>query len=114
MKNEIFQTCLNALGFESFNEMQQNCINTFETNKYVRLQSPTGSGKTLAFLASSLHNLTPGIPFQMMILAPSRELAIQIADVWKSMQTGMQAVCCYGGHDKKIESNRLKSGPEVV
>lgn len=94
--------------------MQQDCIATFETNKYVRLQSPTGSGKTLAFLACSLPHLTPGVPFQMMILAPSRELAIQIADVWKSMQTGMQAVRCYGGHDKKIERNQLKSGPEVV
>lgn len=79
------------------------------------LLSPTGSGKTLAFLLPVLKVLdvqSSGI--QVLILVPSRELALQIEQVFKQMQTGFKVNCCYGGHATKIEKNNLQHAPAVL
>ena len=63
-------------------------------HKHVLLLSPTGTGKTLAFLLPLLEHLNPkGKQVQALILTPSRELAIQIEQVWKKMATGYKIIC---------------------
>ncbi len=97
------------------NQMQKSTYKTTENNQDVVLLSPTGSGKTLAFLFPVLRNLkknTPGI--QTLILIPSRELGLQIEQVFKSMGTDFKVSVCYGGHDKKIEVNNLIQAPAVL
>ena len=42
-----------------------------------------------------------------MIIVPSRELAIQIEQVFKQMQTGFKINCCYGGHSTRTEKHNL-------
>ena len=51
---------------------------------------------------------------QILILVPSRELAIQIEQVFKQMGTGFKVNCCYGGHSTKIERNNLEFPPAVL
>ncbi|HEY1111959.1 MAG TPA: helicase-related protein, partial [Chitinophagaceae bacterium] len=51
---------------------------------------------------------------QAMVVAPSRELALQIEGVFKSMGTGLKVTCCYGGHKREIEENNLVQPPAIV
>lgn len=79
------------------------------------LLSPTGSGKTLGFLLPLLDLLETGIPtVQALILVPSRELALQIEQVFRNMGTGFKVNCCYGGHPVKTEMNNLSRPPAVL
>ncbi len=81
----------------------------------VLLLSPTGSGKTLAFLLpiAELLQQEEG-KVQCLILTPSRELAIQIEQVWKKMGTGFKVSCCYGGHDMQTEIQNLAEPPALL
>lgn len=95
--------------------MQKSAYKSSENEKDLILLSPTGSGKTLGFLFPVLRNLKvneSGI--QAMILVPSRELALQIEQVFKSMGTSYKVSVCYGGHDKKTEVNNLIESPAVL
>jgi superfamily II DNA/RNA helicase len=51
---------------------------------------------------------------QALVLAPSRELSIQIDDVLRKMATGYKVTCCYGGHKREIEENNLIQSPAVI
>ena len=81
----------------------------------VLLLAPTGSGKTLAFLLPILKQLEPQVlGVQCLIIAPSRELAIQIESVWKKMATGFKVTACYGGHSMPIEIQSLSEPPALL
>jgi len=97
------------------NEMQQAAMEAISGEKDVVLISPTGSGKTLAFLLPFLPLLQAdrkGV--QVLILVPSRELALQIEKVFKQMGTAFKVNCCYGGHSVRIEENNLQQAPAVL
>ncbi len=103
------------LNISELNEMQQGAIKTICSENNVVLLAPTGSGKTLGFLLPLFETLNPeqtGI--QAIIFSPSRELALQIEQVFKSMSTGFKVNCCYGGHDIQIEKNNLSEPPTVL
>ncbi|MCL3779032.1 DEAD/DEAH box helicase [Prolixibacteraceae bacterium JC049] len=106
---------LNRLGIEALNEMQKKTISAIEANKNVVLLSPTGSGKTLGFLLPLVDKLQRNSEqTQLLILAPARELALQIEQVVKSLGTGLKTLCCYGGHMIQTERNSLKHPPEII
>jgi ATP-independent RNA helicase DbpA len=95
--------------------MQQAMVDTVPHPNDVILISPTGSGKTLAFLLPALQLLNKektGV--QIVIVVPSRELAIQIEQVFKQMSTGFKINCCYGGHSTRIEKNNLSHPPAIL
>lgn len=97
--------------------MQEAVLEAIESHKSrdLVLLSPTGSGKTLAFLLPILSFLKPEVTgVQALILVPSRELALQIESVFKSMGTGFKINCCYGGHDTKVERNNFMHPPAVL
>lgn len=95
--------------------MQEEAIAANEKNNDVILLSSTGSGKTLAFLIPVLKRLDPNNKdIQALILAPSRELAIQIEQVFKSMSTGFKVNCCYGGHAMSVERKNLSEPPTLL
>ena len=109
------QSIYKNLQIQDMNQMQKSAYKTSENENDLLLLSPTGSGKTLAFLFPVLRNLkkeNSGI--QAMILVPSRELALQIEQVFKSMGTDFKVSVCYGGHDKKIEVNNLIESPALL
>lgn len=109
-------TYLERLSIEKLNPMQTNFLETAALQGDIVLHSPTGSGKTLAFLLAVLAQLKPtdSPTTQALILAPSRELALQIDQVFRSLQTGYKINCCYGGHPIAIELQNLQTPPTVL
>ncbi|MBB5636294.1 ATP-independent RNA helicase DbpA [Pedobacter cryoconitis] len=111
----MVEKVLGNLKIASLNEMQQAAIAATDKGKDVVLLAPTGSGKTLGFLLPVLKNLnaaTKGV--QALVLVPSRELALQIEQVFKQMGTGFKVNCCYGGHPVKTERNNFEQPPAVL
>ncbi|HLT64933.1 MAG TPA: DEAD/DEAH box helicase, partial [Flavobacterium sp.] len=103
------------LGIESLNEMQEEANETILVNKETLLLSPTGSGKTLAFLYPLFQMIDADAKgIQAIILVPSRELGLQIEQVWKKMGTSYKVNICYGGHNIDTEINNLSSPPTVL
>ena len=114
INNEIIKQALAKAGIEALNEMQQAALSA-GTTKDMMLLSPTGSGKTLAFLLPLLDNLTSEErKTQVLIIAPSRELALQIEAVFRSLGTGHKINCCYGGHPLRTEKKSLEHPPTVL
>ncbi len=108
---------LQNLQIKELNEMQQTVLKAIETKKDqdIVLLSPTGSGKTLGFLLPLLKLIDPKlVGVQALILAPSRELALQIEQVFKAMKTSYKINCCYGGHDTKTERNNFEHPPTIL
>lgn len=106
---------LKNLGIDTLNPMQQAAAEAYKSQKDVVLLSPTGSGKTLGFLLPLVPTLRSDLSHvQVLVLAPSRELALQIEEVFKSMKTGLKVNCCYGGHSVKIEINNLSQPPALL
>jgi superfamily II DNA/RNA helicase len=106
---------LKNLSISKLNEMQEAAIQKAATTPNLMLLAPTGSGKTLAFLIPMVSQLTPDAKgVQALIVAPSRELALQIESVFKAMKTGYKVSCCYGGHSVAVEQNSLSEAPAVI
>jgi superfamily II DNA/RNA helicase len=103
------------LGIENLNEMQVAAQEIILSDNNVLLLSPTGSGKTLAFLLPIFEMLKPEIlSVQCLILVPSRELGLQIEQVWKKMGTNYKVNACYGGHSIETEIKNLSNPPAVL
>ena len=117
MHNKDFSiaSILSILNIEALNEMQEASLQATSQHKNVVLLSATGSGKTLAFLLPVLRSLEAGNrKTQAVIVVPSRELALQIEQVFRSMGTGFKVTCCYGGHKREIEENNLVQPPALL
>jgi superfamily II DNA/RNA helicase len=103
------------LGIESLNEMQFTAGETILNDSNILLLSPTGSGKTLAFLLPIFELLEEQvIGVQCLILVPSRELGLQIEQVWKKMGTQYKVNVCYGGHSIETEIKNLSNPPAIL
>ncbi|RZK80003.1 MAG: DEAD/DEAH box helicase [Pedobacter sp.] len=112
----MVEKILEKLKISSLNEMQVAAGKAASKGDDIVLLAPTGSGKTLAFLLPLLQNLQqlPKERVQALILVPSRELALQIEQVFKQMGTGFKVNCCYGGHPIKIERNNFEQPPSLL
>src|SRR5690554_3957732 len=108
-------TILSNLGIDAINKMQFEARRTIVNKKNTILISPTGSGKTLAFLLPILQLLREDIKtVQCLVIVPSRELALQIEQVWKKMGTNFKVNVCYGGHSIETELNNLSNPPALL
>lgn len=107
---------LKRLHIAELNAMQKETLAQFSPEKDFILLSPTGSGKTLAFTLLIQQLIQPGSSnhVQVLLILPTRELALQIESVIKSVIKGKKILCCYGGHDTKIERNALKEAPTII
>ena len=94
--------------------MQLAAVESAASHADIVLLSDTGSGKTLAFLLPLVQSLKAGGSTQALIIVPSRELALQIEQVFRQMKTGFKVTCCYGGHKREIEENALVEAPELI
>jgi superfamily II DNA/RNA helicase len=110
----MIKKAIENLKITSLNQMQHAAIDAAKKGDVILL-SPTGSGKTLGFLLPLLDLLKPDITqVQALILVPSRELALQIEQVFKTIGSGFKVNCCYGGHPVKIERNNLSQPPALL
>ena len=97
----------------ALNEMQQLMAAT--AAKKLILLSPTGSGKTAAFAIRLLRELKPSNgKVQAVIMAPSRELVLQIGNVIRPVAAGLKTVVFYGGHAMADEVNSLSVIPDII
>jgi superfamily II DNA/RNA helicase len=109
------QQVIDKLGIVAFNEMQQLAQEAIASHQEVVLISPTGSGKTIGFLYPVFQLLSNKVnQVQCLILAPTRELCLQIEQVWKKMGTGYKVNVCYGGHAMQVEMNDLNVPPAIL
>ena len=112
----MLDTILDKLKITALNDMQIAALGAAKKTADVVLLAPTGSGKTLAFLLpvlTALENFDKH-RVQALILVPSRELALQIEQVFRQMGTGFKVNCCYGGHAIKTERNNFEQAPAVL
>ncbi|MBD5254681.1 MAG: DEAD/DEAH box helicase, partial [Barnesiella sp.] len=110
---ELTENISKALGIQSLNPMQQQMLKS--KSPRIILTAPTGSGKTLAFTIRMLRNLkAPCAKVQAVVIAPSRELVIQIASVVRPVARGYKTVALYGGHSMADETNSLSPLPDII
>lgn len=98
-------------------DIQMRVMPVLESGADVIAQAPTGTGKTLAFLLPALNRLEPQkSDVQMLILAPTRELAIQIHDEAKKLteETDFTILAVYGGVDSQTQIKKLGKGIDIV
>jgi superfamily II DNA/RNA helicase len=106
---------LEKLNIVQLNRMQEEAIATINKNENTILLSPTGTGKTLAFALPLLKRLDPEVEeIQALILVPSRELAIQIEQVIRSMGSGYKVNAVYGGRPMSKDKIELKHVPAIL
>ena len=100
---------LGKLGIVDLNAMQQDALQTIRKGTSVVLLSPTGSGKTLAYLLPLLQKLdAQNNELQALIIVPSRELAMQTADVARRICSELRVAACYGGRSAMEEHQQMK------
>ena len=95
--------------------MQQASLATVPGTDSLVLLANTGSGKTLAFLLPVTQLLDKEKQAcQALVIVPTRELALQIEQVFRQMGSGFKITCCYGGHLRETEENSLKEAPAII
>ncbi len=101
------QEILQKFEIRELNSMQKSAAKSIVPNSDTVLLSPTGTGKTLAFLLPLVEMLDPEMKaVQAMIVVPSRELALQIEQVFREMGSGFKANAVYGG--RSIAKDRIE------
>ena len=115
MKQKNQKEILAKLGIAELNDMQKEAQLAIHSTDEVMLLSPTGTGKTLAFLLPTMSELqtTDSNP-QAMVIAPSRELAIQIEQVAREMGTGHKVNVVYGGRHFSKDKQELNTPPAII
>ena len=106
---------LEKLKIATLNPMQEEAIAVFEKTTNIILLSPTGTGKTLAFLLPLIQSLDAECTqVQALILVPSRELAIQIEQVVRTMGSGFKVNAVYGGRPMSKDKIEIKHIPAIL
>lgn len=106
---------LSKLGIQQLNPMQLAAEKAIKSSDEIILLSPTGTGKTLAFLLPLIQDLDPALEeIQLVIIVPSRELAIQIEQVMREMGTGYKVNAVYGGRAGSKDRIEIKHRPAVL
>ncbi|MEW4924620.1 DEAD/DEAH box helicase [Algibacter sp. 2305UL17-15] len=109
------QDILGKLNIQGLNPMQKEAISIIKKTANTILLSPTGTGKTLAFLLPIIKTLDPDSDdVQVLILVPTRELAIQIEQVVRNMGTGFKVNAVYGGRPISKDKIEIKHNPAIL
>lgn len=105
---------LKNLGITHLNSMQEAMLKAPQSSTNILLQAPTGSGKTVGYLLRILSKLEVKEGVQTLILAPTRELVLQIEAVLKQMKLPLKVNACYGGHLFSIERKNFSVPPTIL
>ena len=114
--NEDILRSVKELGFTTPFPIQAQAIPVLLRGNDVIGQAHTGTGKTATFGIPMLQNIIKGGGIQGLIIAPTRELAIQISDELKKIgkYTKLKAVTVYGGQGIGVQLDALRRKPEIV
>lgn len=114
-EKEFLPLVKERLGIEELNPMQKKMMSQATEGRDIILLSPTGTGKTLAFILPMLKMLKPASGrVQAVIIAPSRELTLQIAGIIREIAAGYKVTALYGGHKVEDEVNSLSAGTDII
>ena len=116
--SEATMRAIRNKGYEISTPVQAGCIPPMLEGKDVIAKAPTGTGKTMAFGIPIIERIDPeSEEVQAVILAPTRELAMQITDEMRQVAVcheGVRLVCLYGGQPIGKQINALKRRPQIV
>ncbi|OTQ33966.1 DEAD/DEAH family ATP-dependent RNA helicase [Gilliamella apicola] len=116
--SEDILNALNDLGFSKPSPIQTECIPLLLAGNDVLGMAQTGSGKTAAFSIPFLMNIDANLKApQLLVLAPTRELAIQVADAcaeYSKYMKEIKVLALYGGQRYDVQLRALKQGPQIV
>lgn len=118
--DERVLSALETLGYEEPTPIQRAAIPPLLAGRDVLAQAATGTGKTAAFALPLLHRLNTGAPPRertaALVLVPTRELAMQVAEAIHRYGKGLGAVALpiYGGASMETQIRSLKRGVDVV
>ena len=113
--SDIKKESLQKLGIQALNKMQVEAYKTIQNKGDILILSPTGTGKTLAFLLPILSKLDHSLKsIQCLIIAPSRELAMQIESVARKMGTGLKINVVYGGRPIAKDLSEINTPPALL
>ncbi len=116
--SEPIMKALEKKGYEQATPVQGGAIPYFMEYKDVIAKAPTGTGKTFAFGIPMVEHIDPeSSDVLALVLAPTRELAIQIRDELRDLcafKEGVRTVCLYGGQPIERQINQLKKRPQIV
>ena len=109
---------LDTLGYATPTDIQTSTIPPLLDGRDVLGHAPTGTGKTAAFALPILARLKPGKNgVQALVLAPTRELAIQVAEAFTQYAINtpnVRVLPVYGGQEYGRQTNQLKKGVDIV
>ncbi|KAA5967577.1 DEAD/DEAH family ATP-dependent RNA helicase [Pantoea sp. M_9] len=109
---------LNGMGYVKPSPIQAECIPHLLAGRDVLGMAQTGSGKTAAFSLPLLNNVDPSVRApQILVLAPTRELAVQVAEAMTEFSKHMRnvnVVALYGGQRYDVQLRALRQGPQIV
>lgn len=112
-EKEILRQIETRLGIKTLNDMQK--LTAKAIGRSILLLSPTGSGKTIAFTVALLKRMeSPSGRVQGVVIAPTRELAMQIGGVISKIAVGYRVLTLYGGHSMRDEAASLTVTPDIV
>ena len=116
--SEATMRAIKNKGYATSTPVQAGCIPPMLEGKDVIAKAPTGTGKTMAFGIPIIERIDPeSEEVQAVILAPTRELAMQITDEMREIAVcheGVRLVCLYGGQPIGKQINALKRRPQIV
>jgi ATP-dependent RNA helicase DeaD len=103
-------------GFEELTTIQVRCVPEILRGKDVVGQAETGSGKTIAFAMPILDKIVPGRGLQVLILTPTRELCVQVTDVFRDFgkPLGIIVTSVYGGVGIEPQIKHIRTADIVV
>lgn len=107
---------LRELGIDSPTPVQAEAVPPLMDARDLVVQAPTGSGKTLAFLLPAIQRLRAGrgLGTRVLVVTPTRELALQVESVFRSLESGIPCAVLYGGVGYFTQDRALADGAEVV
>ncbi len=115
--DEKVLAALTKNGYTEATKIQEEVIKAAMAGKSIIGQSQTGTGKTAAFVIPLLQKLDANIRKpQVIVLAPTRELAMQIREEFfkLSFGTNLRSIAVYGGSNIRSQREALEGGPQIV
>ena len=116
--SEAIHKAVERMGFAEMTEIQEKTIPLMLAGHDVIAKAPTGTGKTCAFGIPVVEHIQPENKYpQAVIMAPTRELAQQIAEELTNLTYFMpevQVACVYGGANMEKQARRLAEGCQIV
>lgn len=116
--NESILKSLEEIGYTKPSPIQAECIPHLLAGQDVLGMAQTGSGKTAAFILPLLNNIDSNLKApQILVLAPTRELAVQVAEAateFSKHMRGINVLALYGGQRYDVQLRALRQGAQIV